>query len=152
MDAPERRARVPARITIQVSDDLKCKLNHLAQEEYGGNLQALVRETLQVRVDGRVSDTDLILCVQKDVKEIDREINRRHEDLQVRILQLLDIAWHLAESAGVHQADVAAHSENWLEVKGGTRQSGPTNRKSRRAGREPERHPHQAGRTHRAAE
>ena len=117
MDTPKRRARVPARMTIQVSDDLKGKLNHLAQEEYGGDLQALIRETLQVRVDGSVSDTDLVRGLQKDVKEIDKEINRRHEDLRGGILQLLDIATHLAESAGVHQADIAALSEYWLEVK-----------------------------------
>ena len=59
MDAPESRARVPARMTIQVSDGLKGKLNHLAQEEHGGNLQALIRETLQARVDRRISDRDL---------------------------------------------------------------------------------------------
>ena len=117
MDAPERRAKVPARMTIQVSDDLKSKLNHLAQEEYGGNLQALVRETLQTRVDGRVSDTDLMLGIQKDVKEIDGEINRCHEDLQGGILQLLDIARQLAESAGVQRMDIAALLGNWLEVK-----------------------------------
>ena len=117
MDAPESRARVPARMTIQVSDGLKGKLNHLAQEEHGGNLQALIRETLQARVDGRISDTDLIRDVLKDVKEIDRKTNCRHEELQSRILQLLDYGRQLEESAGVQHTDIAALSGYWLEVK-----------------------------------
>ena len=119
MDAPEGRARVPARITIQVSDDLRSKLNQLAKEEHGGNLQALIRETLQERVDGRVSETELIHQVLTEVQEIGRGITRRHEDLQGRILRLLEYARQLAESAGVQHMDIAALSEIWLELKGG---------------------------------
>ena len=116
MDAPEGRAKFPARVSIQVSEDLKSKLDHLARKEYGGNLQVLIRETLQVRVD-RVSDTNLIRDVLQNVKEIDRKTNCRHEELQSRILQLLDYVRQLAESAGVQHTDIAAHSEKWLEVK-----------------------------------
>ena len=116
MDAPEGRARVPARITIQVSDDLRSKLNQLAKEEHGGNLQALIRETLQERVDGRVSETELIHLVLTEVQEIGRGITRRHEDLQGRILQLLEYARQLTESAGVQHTDIAALSEKWSEL------------------------------------
>ena len=116
MDAPEGQAKVPARVSIQVSEDLKRKLDHLDREEYGGNLQVLIRETPQVRVD-RVSDTNLIRDVLKDVREIDRKTNCRHEELLSRILQLLDYGRQLEESAGVQHTDITALSGNWLEVK-----------------------------------
>ena len=45
------QAKVPARISVQMSDELKSRLLELARREYGGDLQALLRETLHARVD-----------------------------------------------------------------------------------------------------
>ena len=119
MDAPEGRARVPSRITIQVSDRLKTQLIELAREQYGGNLQLLIRETLQERVDGRVSETELIHQALTGVQEMGRGISRHQQDLRDKILRLLEYTGQLTESADVQHMDIAALSGNWLELKGG---------------------------------
>ena len=51
MAMQKSRARVPARISVQVPQELKDRLRELARREYGGDLQGLLRETLQARVD-----------------------------------------------------------------------------------------------------
>ena len=119
MDAPEGRARVPARITIQVSDRLKTQLIELARKQYGGNLQLLIRETLQERVDGRVSETELIHQALTGVQEMGIGITRHQQDLRDKILRLLEYTGQLTESAGVQHMDIAALSGNWLDLKGG---------------------------------
>ena len=117
MDAQRGRAKVPARITLQVSDDLKSKLIQLAQEEYGGNLQMLIRETLQVRVDRSGSETGLINEVLKGVKEIDRGMTRHHQDSQGKIRQLLEYASQLTESVNFQHTDIAEISDNWQDLR-----------------------------------
>ena len=90
----------------------------MARKQYGGNLQLLIRETLQERVDGRVSETELIHQALTGVQEMGVGITRHQQDLRDKVLRLLEYTGQLIESAGVQHMDIAALSENWLELKG----------------------------------
>ena len=52
MEMRTGRARYPARVTPQMSAELKARLLEVAEREHGRGLQALRRQCLQARVEG----------------------------------------------------------------------------------------------------
>ena len=92
METKKGRARVPARATIQMTHELKDKLQVLARREYGGDLQALLRETLQARVDGEDAGTDQISELLQALVCLRQEVAGRDQETVVRVGRLLETA------------------------------------------------------------
>ena len=92
METKEGRARVPARVTIQMTHELRDKLQVLARREYGGDLQVLLRETLQARVDGEDAGTDQMTEILHLLACLRQEVAGRDEEAVVQVGQLLERA------------------------------------------------------------
>ena len=111
-------ARFPSRISVQISDELKSQLLELARREYGGDLQALLRETLHARVDSR-SQTDHMHEVLQGIDQLGQVMIRQHEDLHHGLDQLLAHTGQLTDAAGVQHTDLEAIAENVLHLEKG---------------------------------
>ena len=92
METKKGRARVPARATIQMTHELKDKLQVLARREYGGDLQALLRETLRTRVDGGDAGTDQMSELLQALACLRQEVAGRDQETVVRVGRLLETA------------------------------------------------------------
>ena len=92
METKKGRARVPARATIQMTHELKDKLQVLARREYGGDLQALLRETLRTRVDGEDAGTDQMSELLQALACLRQEVAGRDQETVVRVGRLLETA------------------------------------------------------------
>ena len=112
MGTQKRGPKFPSRISVQMSDELKTQLNELARREYGGDLQALLRETLQARVDESGSQTDHMHEVLQALDQVGQDIIRQNQDLQVGVQQLLAHTRQLTAAAGVQHTDLEAIAEN----------------------------------------
>ena len=112
MDTHKGRAKFPARISVQMSDELRAQLQGLARREYGGDLQALLRETLQARVDEGGSQTDHTQELLQAIDQLGQVMIRQHEGLQDGVHQLLVHTRQLTAAAGVQHTDLEAIAEN----------------------------------------
>ena len=124
MGTQKRGPKFPSRISVQMSDELRAQLQELARQEYGGDLQALLRETLQARVDKGGSQTDHMHEVLQALNQVGQDIIRQNQDLQVGVQQLLVHTRQLTDAAGVQHTDLEAIAENLPHLeKGVTNQS-----------------------------
>ena len=113
----QRRPRVPARINVQMSDEMKTQLYELAEREYRGDFQALMRQTLQARLDGSSSQTDPIDEVRQVVAELDNNITRQHEDFLGGVNSLMERTKELRETAAAQRTDDIAIFDHLLDLK-----------------------------------
>ena len=119
MDTHKGRAKFSARISIQMSDELRSQLQELARREYGGDLQALLRETLHARVDKGGSQTDHMQEVMQDIDGLGQVMIRQHEDLHHGLDQLLAHTNQLLDAAGVQHPAITAIAENLSHLRKG---------------------------------
>ena len=105
MGTEKGRAKFPARISVQMSGELKTRLSELARREYGGDLQALLRETLRERVDGRGAPMDHVQGALQALDRAGKDIIRQHRDLQDVVHQLLLQAGRLADTVSAQHAE-----------------------------------------------
>ena len=119
MGTHKRGATFPARISIQMSDELRSQLQELARREYGGDLQALLRETLHARVDKGGSQTDHMQEVLQDIDGLGQVMIRQHEDLHHGLAQLLAHTGQLTDAAGVQHPAITAIAENLSHLRKG---------------------------------
>ena len=107
MGAKKSRARFPARFTIQTSVELSNQLREVAQNEYGGDLQALMRETLQARVDGKNAEADQLAEVLQAIDQLRRDAGRDSE-LERGVGQLLEDVKILTEMVSLQRTEIMA--------------------------------------------
>lgn len=107
MGAKKSRARFPARFTIQTSVELSNQLREVAQNEYGGDLQALMRETLQARVDGKNAEADQLAEVLQAIDQLRRDAGRNSE-LERGVGQLLEDVKILTEMVSLQRTEIMA--------------------------------------------
>ena len=112
MGTQKRGPKFPSRLSVQMSDELRTQLLELARREYGGDLQALLRETLQARVDEDSSQTDHMQEVLQDIDQLGQVMIRQHEGLHDEVQQLLVHARQLTAAAGVQHTVLEAIAEN----------------------------------------
>ena len=119
MGTQKRGPKFPSRLSVQTSDELKTQLQELARREYGGDLQALLRETLQARVDESGSQTDHTHQILQALDQVGQDIIRQNQDLQVGVQQLLAYTRQLTAAAGVQHTDIKAIAENMPHLRKG---------------------------------
>ena len=107
------RARYPARVTPQMSAELKARLLKVAEREHGGGLQALRRQCLQARVEGnRAGPDQLPEVLQAEVLQVlDRlrqEAAERNQEPWVRRDTLLDGIGQMNRTLNLHLMEMTA--------------------------------------------
>ena len=112
MDTRKKQAKYPDRVSAQLPNDLKSQLIELARREYGGSLQALIRATLQARVEGGGTKPDFTSAVIQALDTVGQDIARQDRDIQGGLNHLLEQGEQLREAAGVQNTDIpAAHDK-----------------------------------------
>lgn len=105
MTMQKSRARVPARISVQVTQELKGRLQELAQREYGGDLQRLLRETLQARLDEPGDGMGEISEVLRTLEQTRQEAAERNRETGAQMERLLDTAAQLSSTLNLQVSD-----------------------------------------------
>ena len=90
MATQQSRARYPARITFQMSSELKAQLLEVAERDHEGDVQALGRQCLQARVERRGAGTDRLAEILDALERLPTEIAGRHLEQWERVNQLLE--------------------------------------------------------------
>ena len=111
------RARFPARVMIQMSLELEAKLRDLADREYAGQLQVLVRQCLL----SRVAEDEY----RRDVPDVGQSLDQLLQDLldvMVRVEHTVDILStgmvSLPTNMNNLDRELAAHKEVLEELRG----------------------------------
>ena len=98
MGKQKGRARFPARVTVQMPHELKDRLQELARRDYGGDLQAFLRETLQARADERGDGPAEMSEALRALEQIRQDAVERNQETGAQLDRLLDAS---AELSGV---------------------------------------------------
>ena len=111
MEKPKSRARFPARMTVQVTQELRYRLQELARREYGGDLQALLRETLQARVDEPGDD-------QAEMAEVLRALGQIREEAAERLDRLQDVTMEMSGALSRQGTDTMGILDRLEKIRG----------------------------------
>ena len=108
MATDKGRGRYPARITFQVSAELKERLLEVAGREHGGDLQALGRQCLQARVDGSGAVADQQSEILEALERLRQEFAGRNEETFDRLNELLAKVEKTNETLTLSLTDIMA--------------------------------------------
>ena len=96
MDIQKGRARFPARVTVQMTQDLKGLLQGIASRDYGGDLQALLRETLQARAQEPRDEQAERPEILRELEQIRRDAAQHNREAGEQMYRLLDAVGELS--------------------------------------------------------
>ena len=102
------RARYPARVTPQMSAELKARLLEAAEREHGGGLQALRRQCRQARVEGNRAGPDQLAEVLQALDRLRQEAAERNQEPWVRLDKLLDGIGQMKGTLNLHLTEMMA--------------------------------------------
>ena len=118
MDMQTGRARFPARVTVQMTKDLKNRLQELARRDYGGDLQALLRETLQARVDEPGDGQAEMSEVLRVLDQVRQDAAERNRETGAQLERLLDVAVELRGVLSLQASDTMGILDRVEKVRG----------------------------------
>ena len=117
MATQQSRARYPARITFQMSSELKAQLLEVAERDHEGDVQALGRQCLQDRVERRGAGTDRLAEILDALERLPTEIAGRHLEQWERVNQLLEQGGRMFTVMDDALTEIAGrHLEQWERV------------------------------------
>ena len=90
MAAQRSRAKYPARMTFQLSSELKAQLLEVAERDHEGDVQALGRQCLEARVERRGAVPDQLAEILDALERLSTETAGRHLEQRERVNQLLE--------------------------------------------------------------
>ena len=108
MATQKSRARYPARITFQMSQELKDQLLEVARREYGGDLQTLGRECLHARVNGDGSGTDQNAEILQALERLRQDVAGRNQNIEIPLDRLLGAIAELNQGVSLQLTEMMA--------------------------------------------